>query len=80
MAAAQTVGPRALLAGHLPPVERLTGPVGAGGVYSLTRAALVPTQNRFLPLDSEGREHKREVTLADFSVNEAQEAEEGEIS
>ena len=53
---------------------RYTGPVGAGGVYSLTpvlrgtRVNSVSTQNRFLPLDSEGRGHKTEITMADFGV------------
>ena len=52
----------------------MIGPVGGGGVYSLTpvqrgtRVTPVSTQNRFLPLDSDGRGHKTEITLADFGV------------
>ena len=56
-------------------MRSMSGPT-AGGFQSFAPARVrtkteisVTTANRFFPLDDQGREHRREVTLADYVMN-----------
>ena len=56
----------------LPGLRSLTSPVGGvrflAPVLRGTRVTPVSIENCFLPVDSEGRGHKSEITLADFGM------------
>ena len=50
-------------------MRSMSGPT-TGGFHSLAPVrAPTETANRVLPLDDQGREHRREVTLADYVMN-----------
>ena len=50
-------------------IGSMSGPAaGFVGSFAQVPRAPVATQNRFMPLDDQGREHSREVTLADYMI------------